>query len=182
MQASDQRIQYFHQLQRECDIAKPLSIVLHGNMRWGTASGMTRRGFQLQKPIARFIKNADERFGPITIIRKEGKIVKKIPWTAFDLTTDDWNRIEACAEILEDANNIQQLFSTPAQATMYRVIPAVENLLTLWEEKRADPRYAIYVTALDKGIDKINKYYRKLDQKPAYILGMRMNPFFFSPS
>lgn len=48
IQASGQRIQYFHQLQLECEIKRPLSITLHGNTRWGTAYGMIDRALQLK--------------------------------------------------------------------------------------------------------------------------------------
>lgn len=48
IQASGQQIQYFHQLQPECEIKHLLSIMLHGNTRWGTAYGMIDRTLQLK--------------------------------------------------------------------------------------------------------------------------------------
>lgn len=53
IQASGQRIEYFRQLQAECDFKRPLSITLHGNTRWGTAHGMMKRALQLKK-VRRF--------------------------------------------------------------------------------------------------------------------------------
>ena len=40
IQASDQCISYFERLQVECRIDKPLKILLHSNVQWGTAYGM----------------------------------------------------------------------------------------------------------------------------------------------
>ena len=47
-----------------------------------------------------FIVNADDMYGPITQIRQAGKATKKIPWSAFHLTSLDWERVRLCAEIL----------------------------------------------------------------------------------
>ena len=49
IQASDQRITYFHRLQTECGFTTPLSIPLHSNVRWGTADGMLARSYQLRQ-------------------------------------------------------------------------------------------------------------------------------------
>jgi hypothetical protein len=48
-----------------------------------------------------FINCADDLFGKITVIRKEGRIVKEIPWTAFALSADDWRRVADARDLLE---------------------------------------------------------------------------------
>lgn len=50
--------------------------------------------------IDSFVATAEAKFGPITIIRREGKVVKKIPWSAFRLEEDDWRRVALCVDIL----------------------------------------------------------------------------------
>jgi diketogulonate reductase-like aldo/keto reductase len=47
-----------------------------------------------------FIKSADELFGPITTIRTKGRIVKQIAWSAFELSEEDWKRVEEAWDIL----------------------------------------------------------------------------------
>lgn len=172
IQASDQRIQFFHSIQRDLAIVSPLSIILHNNTRWGTAHVMAERGHKLRQAINRFILNADDRFGPITVIRVNGKITKKIRWGAFQLTEEEWARVLDCKIILEDIKNIQQLFSSQKEATMYRIIPAIEELLTLWEDKLQDPAFEAYHDAIRDGIAKLQKYYVKFDRKPAYMIGL----------
>lgn len=49
IQASGQRIQQFQKIQREFNFDKPLSLILHGNTRWGSAFGMVDRGLKLAK-------------------------------------------------------------------------------------------------------------------------------------
>ncbi len=43
---------------------------------------------------------ADMKFGPITAIHECGKVAKKIPWSAFQLSSADWQRVKLCADIL----------------------------------------------------------------------------------
>ncbi|KAI0260130.1 hypothetical protein BGY98DRAFT_1104760 [Russula aff. rugulosa BPL654] len=37
---------------------------------------------------------------------------------------------------INDSNDIQQLFSSEQQPTMWRALPALEELQTAWEDKR----------------------------------------------
>jgi hypothetical protein len=48
IQSSGQRIAYFEQLQTQCGIKTPLKILLHSNIRWGTANGMLARCYDLR--------------------------------------------------------------------------------------------------------------------------------------
>jgi hypothetical protein len=57
---------------------------------------------------------------------------------------------------------------------LWRVLPAIEELQTAWEAKCANPRFAVYQTAINDGLAKLNKYYSRFDEKPAYILALGM--------
>lgn len=52
------------------------------------------------QPLKLFLSSADELFGPITTLRKNGRIVKKIPWSTFILNDEDWERIDLLIDIL----------------------------------------------------------------------------------
>ncbi|KAG6816320.1 hypothetical protein H0H87_007006 [Tephrocybe sp. NHM501043] len=80
--------------------------------------------------------------------------------------------------ILEDANNIQQVFSAKKEPTLWHALPTFEHLLSAWEKKKDDPHYTIYVNALEAGLKKIMKYYLLLDQKPAFVLALLLHPYF----
>ncbi|RPD73175.1 hypothetical protein L226DRAFT_438021, partial [Lentinus tigrinus ALCF2SS1-7] len=125
-----------------------------------------------------FIDNADRRFGPITTVRKNGKIEKKIPWTAFRLNKSDWDRVKLCADLLEDATRYIQSFYEKGVPCLHRAIPSLEALLTRWEKRRADPKFALFHPALDRGLDKLRKYYLKLDNTDAYILAQFCQPYY----
>ncbi|KAG6824192.1 hypothetical protein H0H87_012297, partial [Tephrocybe sp. NHM501043] len=78
----------------------------------------------------------------------------------------------------QDANNIQQVFSSEKLPTLWRALPALERLLSAWEKKKDDPHYALYAEALEAGIAKILKYYLMLDSKPAFVLALLLHPYF----
>ena len=47
-----------------------------------------------------FVTSADQMYGPITTIRRENRLVKHIPWTAFKMTDLDWVRVVDARDIL----------------------------------------------------------------------------------
>jgi hypothetical protein len=100
IQASGQRIEYFETLQIQCKISNPLKIPLHSNVRWGSAHLMLEHSYQLRHPINLFLASADAMFGPITTVRSGGRITKKIPWSAFQLSGEDWERVRDVVDIL----------------------------------------------------------------------------------
>ncbi|KAF8868815.1 hypothetical protein BD779DRAFT_1459077, partial [Infundibulicybe gibba] len=142
-----------------------------------------------------FISTADDIFGPITTIRRGGRTTRHIPWTAFRLDETDWDQVRDTMEILkasrpnsqfissnslrtQDANDIQQHFSAEKQPTLWRALPAIEELQTAWETKLALPRFAIYEDAIQDGLDKLKKYYSRFNEKPAYILSLALHPYY----
>lgn len=101
IQASGQRIEYFEKLQLQCKFTGPLRIPLHSNIRWGSAHRMLERSYKLRQPINLFLQSADTLYGPITTIRRNGRIEKKIPWSVFALTDQDWERVADARDILK---------------------------------------------------------------------------------
>jgi hypothetical protein len=41
-----------------------------------------------------------------------------------------------------------------------------------WEAKHDNPHFAVYQTAINNGLAKLNKYYSRFDEKPVYILAL----------
>ena len=151
-----------------------------------------------EKAINLFVSSADHRYGPITTIQCGGQIIKHIPWSAFEFSEKDWGRVKEAAEILavrehclpfllklillwhcKDSNQIQQYFSAEKRLTLWRALPAIEELQTAWEAKRDDERFLAYRTAINDGLAKLNKYYLRFDEKPAYILALGVSFFNF---
>lgn len=51
IQASGQRIQEFQKIQRDLGFERPLTLLLHGNTRWGSAYAMVDRGLKLSQVL-----------------------------------------------------------------------------------------------------------------------------------
>ena len=77
--------------------------------------------------------------------------------------------------MIQDSNRIQQTFSVEKWLTLWRALPAIEELQTAWEAKRDNPRYVTYRTAINNRLAKLNKYYSRFDEKPAYIIALGMS-------
>lgn len=52
------------------------------------------------QPIGFFVTSADEMYGPITTLRRNNRLVKHIPWSAFKMADNDWNRVVDARDIL----------------------------------------------------------------------------------
>jgi hypothetical protein len=80
--------------------------------------------------------------------------------------------------MIQDSTRIKQSFSAEKRPMLWRALPAIEELQTAWESKRDNPKFGTYRTAINDGLAKLNKYYSRFDEKPAYILALGM--FLFS--
>ena len=47
-----------------------------------------------------FVTSADAMYGPITTLRRDNRLVKHIPWSAFKMTDRDWTRVVDAHDIL----------------------------------------------------------------------------------
>lgn len=56
--------------------------------------------------------------------------------------------------------------------TLWRVLPAIEELQTAWEAKLNTDEYALYKQAISDGLGKLQKYYSRIDKKPVYIFSL----------
>jgi hypothetical protein len=76
------------------------------------------------------------------------------------------------SHIYQDSNRVLHHFSADKHPTLYRALPALEDLQSAWETKLNDSRFEIYHDALKDGLAKIMKYYCRFDEKPAYIISL----------
>jgi hypothetical protein len=67
---------------------------------------------------------------------------------------------------------VQHKFSAQKQPTLWRALPVIEDLQTAWEAKRDNDKYSVYHDVINDGLEKLQKYYSRFDQKPSYILAL----------
>jgi hypothetical protein len=83
---------------------------------------------------------------------------------------------------LQDSNRVLHHFSADKNPTLYRALPALEDLQSAWEAKLEDPQFELYHDAIKDSLAKLMKYYQKFDEKPAYILALGTFHIFHSNS
>ncbi|KAF8480751.1 hypothetical protein DFH94DRAFT_629678 [Russula ochroleuca] len=125
-----------------------------------------------------FLSSADKLYGSIMTIHKNNHIFKKIPWSVFKLSKDDWQLVYDTKSILADSQQLLHLFSLEKRPSLWQVLPALEELQTIWEKKAKDPHFERFHQALNNGLSKICKYYNQLDEKPAFILALVLHPYY----
>ncbi|KIK76894.1 hypothetical protein PAXRUDRAFT_90536, partial [Paxillus rubicundulus Ve08.2h10] len=76
------------------------------------------------------------------------------------------------------ANDIQQYFLDEERPTLWRAIPAFEELQMAWEGKQDDTKYLLFKNVCHNGLNKISKYYNQFDEKPVYILALVLHPYY----
>ncbi|KAF8815623.1 hypothetical protein BYT27DRAFT_7297093, partial [Phlegmacium glaucopus] len=59
---------------------------------------------------------------------------------------------------------------------LHLAIPALEALHRAWSSRSAHPKYERFAPALEAACMKIDDYYEKTTDSPAYIMAMILNP------
>ena len=72
---------------------------------------------------------------------------------------------------------IQHLFAAEKLPTLSEVIPTIETCMTLWEAKVKDPLYEPWHDAMNAGLEKWYRYYKRIDQKDWFVIAMGMSTF-----
>ena len=67
-----------------------------------------------------------------------------------------------------------QMCSSNRSPTLHQVIPVLETLCSRWERRLEDPEFDIFHDTIRLGLEKLNKYYKRLDNTDAYILAMHL--------
>src|SRR5258708_15120132 len=81
---------------------------------------------------------------------------------------------------LQHADNAQHAFSSENVPTLHYAIPALEALYRAWSSRAVRPKYEPFAPALHAAAGKIDEYYEKTTECPAYILLMSATSYFLS--
>lgn len=76
------------------------------------------------------------------------------------------------AVLLQHSDNAQQAFSSETATTLHLAIPALEALHKAWTTRVVRSSYERFVPALNAACAKIEDYYDKTTESPAYIMSM----------
>ena len=90
----------------------------------------------------------------------------------------DWEVVHDAKSILADSQRLLHLFSSEMRPSLWHVLPALEELQSVWENKAKDRHFKWFRQALHDGLSKIGKYYNQLDAKPAFVLALVLHPYY----
>ncbi|KAG6895056.1 hypothetical protein C0992_003343 [Termitomyces sp. T32_za158] len=76
----------------------------------------------------------------------------------------------------DHANNAQQAFLSDQVPTLHLAIPALEALHRAWSSHASRIKYTVFSTSLQAACQKIDDYYEKTTNSPAYIMAMILDP------
>jgi hypothetical protein len=76
--------------------------------------------------------------------------------------------------VIQHADNAQQAFLSDQVSMLHLGIPALKALHKAWSSQVERPKYAPFSPALAKACEKVDEYYEKTMDSPAYILAMCM--------
>jgi hypothetical protein len=82
-----------------------------------------------------YLSSADEIFGPITTLRRNNRVVKHVPWSAFKLGDSDWERVVDVRDIL----NVSEVFCSLFRIKFTHIIGLESDSATLFFRKRTHP-------------------------------------------
>jgi len=76
-----------------------------------------------------FVGTADALFGPITTVRTNGRISKKIPWSAFRMSNLDWERVKDVKDILTVCSFVTRVHPCDILTSYIRILK-ISNILS----------------------------------------------------
>ncbi|EDQ99992.1 uncharacterized protein LACBIDRAFT_334583 [Laccaria bicolor S238N-H82] len=90
------------------------------------------------------------------------------------LTDMEWTVLQDFEIVLGVPHQVQKIMSKERTPVLSGTIPAFKMFMTAWEQLgTAHPRLARWT---DIGIDWATTYYKKMDDSPAYVIAMFLNP------
>ena len=115
-------------------------------------------------------------------------------YSDFRLRKQDWATMELMHEVLQVSTHTchevpnspftfqepataKQTFSSAREPTVWRTIPVLEFLLQSWENMADLPKFSELGHAIRKGLENINKWYRKVNDTDAYFICLGMLVF-----
>jgi hypothetical protein len=171
----------------------PLMVTQDNSTRWNSTYLMIERALKLRDTIDLFIKRAVE------------KPKKDAPLSRDDeLSSDDWLVIARTCELLKPfyttTIRLQSRAVNASHGALWETLPTIEFLLGFLESKAVEygvnletfkqrtsaeilatmditlPSHENLLVAIKNGWDKLEEYYRKMDDSPFYTASVVLNP------
>lgn len=104
--------------------------------------------------------------------RQERNLTRRAKIDFLQLSPAEWMHVGQFADLLSYADVAQQAFSSEKGSTLHLAIPALETLHKTWSSRAERAKYARFAPALTAATEKVDEYYKKTTNTPAYVLAM----------
>ncbi|KAG1787134.1 uncharacterized protein HD556DRAFT_1247235, partial [Suillus plorans] len=108
--------------------------------------------------------------------RQERSLKKRAKIDFLQLSAAEWTRVGQFTDLLSYADVAQQAFSSDRGSTLHLAIPALETLHKSWSSRAERPKYTRFARALKAAATKLDEYYERTTNSPAYIIAMLLDP------
>ncbi|OAQ57863.1 restless-like transposase [Pochonia chlamydosporia 170] len=157
---------------------KPVDVVLDNQTRWLSTLYMIRRGLMLRPFLEDLVEKVTLEFrkGCRNGVRRREEIPLCLREESL-LSEKDWKVIELMDKVLLDFEEALRMLEGDAQSRGAQRRPYRGIRLEEWKATAAnypDPEHV--KININLGWDKLNEYYTKLDETPAYYAAAILNP------
>ena len=169
--------------------------------RWGSMCDLIERFIQ-NKHVSHLFGFNYVQFDYIHFIQAVNKFclvadnTSKVPklrgsrkYADYAISEEEWKMLELIHEVLkvksfqvflfilmiyQEPRDAQASFSSESQPTVWRTIPTLEALQDRWETFASMPKFYKLKNSIEKGLEKMKKYYRFLDQNNVAFICLGM--------
>ncbi|KAG2049981.1 hypothetical protein BDR06DRAFT_1067076 [Suillus hirtellus] len=103
---------------------------------------------------------------------QEHNLTKCAKINFLQLSAGEWTHIGQFTDLLSYADVTQQAFSSECGSTLHLTIPALKTLYRAWSSCAKRSKYAWFTPLLQAAAAKVDEYYERTMQPPAYIMAM----------
>ncbi|OJT08055.1 Zinc finger BED domain-containing protein RICESLEEPER 2 [Trametes pubescens] len=165
--SSAQRKQLFLNIQTDAGIKHPKCLLMDMPVCWSSTYTMLHRAEELCEHVDTFVSE-------MAHAEKDKRKRRKLD--DLQLTSEEWERVKQCLDLLAHADNAQQAFSSDHGPSLHLALPALEALQRAWSTRSGKAKYAEFRPALEAGSRKITEYYEKTAETQVYTFALLLNP------
>ena len=197
--ASSQRIQRFKEVQKRPEVENNVQAHLDGTSsatswnlehdnetRWNSTYKMVTRALELRQAIQIFLQDIQADHA-VDVARKKA-VQRDRPAILDDaLDDDDWDTITYYKEVLHPISHATKKLEGDGKSgrngVIWEVYPVFEFLIKHYYEmeeqfKHGNQTQKNFCASINLGIEKLDEYYRKMDDTPAYAAAVVLQPQF----
>ncbi|RDB25436.1 hypothetical protein Hypma_008116 [Hypsizygus marmoreus] len=97
-------------------------------------------------------------------------------YKSYHFSSEEWDLLFLILEVLEEAANAQEQFSSEIDPSVWWILPTYEYFMSQWHNLADRPDIKPIRHAILLGVKYLEKYYNKSDNSSANILSIYLNP------